>query len=328
MTDLEKSIQNIQVLRMKLNFDNPQMDSGANKNVTNDRSIIRNFVDINPVPIYGVDHRTAACHITGRGITELDTTDGTSLEIQMFYSEHCSGTIISPNAIVQRSKAFTSWVQTSHLDTGQANILFFHRSDFTQNKVIPMVLHNDLWYIDQAYFSVVSKAYKTKVCILRQGDDDDTYISINKLHKHTEYELWHQRLMHPGKVCMDNIAQCTTGVPKLTRSNLHSCRVCDEMNIHKTFNKEPSDHHVLRFGDKFQMDFGFMAGKLDNKIIRSHEGYNCYLLIIDYHTRYIWVFLSRNKVPPIRTISQFLRTYGNTDGVRIIWTDQGGELAR
>ena len=88
------------------------------------------------------------------------------------------------------------------------------------------------------------------------------------------------------------------------------------------------DHHVLRFGDKFQMDFGFMAGKLDNKIIRSHEGYNCYLLIIDYHTRYIWVFLSRNKTPPIRTISQFLRTYGNTDGVRIIRTDQGGELAR
>ena len=328
MQDLQKSIQNVKILRMKLNFDNPQMDSGANKNVTNDKSIIRNYIDINPIPIYGVDHRNAACHITGRGITELDTTDGSTLEIQMFYSEHCSGTIVSPNAIVQSSKSFTSWVQTSHLDTGQANILFFHRSDYNQNKVIPMILHNDLWYIDQAYFSLVSKAHKTKVCLIQHGDDDTPYISINKLHKHTEYELWHQRLMHPGKVCMETIDKCTTGVPKLSRHNLHSCKVCNEMNLHKHFNRHSDTHHVLRFGDRFQMDFGFMAGKMDNKIIRSHEGYNCYLLIIDFHTRYTWVFLSKNKVPPIRTISHFLRTYGNTDGVRIIRTDQGGELAR
>ena len=42
----------------------------------------------------------------------------------------------------------------------------------------------------------------------------------------------------------------------------------------------------------------------------------------------MWVFLSKNKVPPLCTVSQFLRTYGNTDGRRIIRTDQGSELAR
>ena len=40
------------------------------------------------------------------------------------------------------------------------------------------------------------------------------------------------------------------------------------------------------------------------------------------------VFLSKNKAPPLRTITQFLRTYGNTDGVCTIRMDQGGELAR
>ena len=134
--------------------------------------------------------------------------------------------------------------------------------------------------------------------------------------------------MHPGKTCMDAIDKCTSGVPKLTRNNLHSCKICDEMNIRKHFNKESDDQHVLRFADRFQMDFGFMAGKLDSVIVRSHDGYNCYLLIIDYHTRYTWIFLSKNKAPPLKTIQQFLRTYGNTDGVRLIRTDQGGELAR
>ena len=328
MSDLHQSIQNTKILRMKLNLDTQQMDSGANRNVTNDKAIIRNYADITPIPIYGIDHRSAACHITGKGITELDTTDGSTLEIQMYYSQHCSGTIISPNAIVQSSRSFTSWIQTSHLDTGQANILFFHRTDYTQNKTIPMILQNDLWYIDQAYFSLVTKANKTKVCILRRGDDEDQFICVHKMNKSTEYELWHQRLMHPGKHCMDTIDKCTTGVPKLTRNNLHSCRVCNEMNIHKHYNKTTQQNNVLRFGDRFQMDFGFMSGKIDNKIVRSHEGYNCYLLIIDYYTRYTWVFLSKNKAPPLRTITQFLRTYGNTDGVRIIRTDQGGELAR
>ena len=63
--DLHQSIYEVKILRMRLNFDNPQMDSGANKNVTNDKSIIRKYIDINPIPIYGVDHHTAACHITG-----------------------------------------------------------------------------------------------------------------------------------------------------------------------------------------------------------------------------------------------------------------------
>ena len=166
MPDLHTSIQDTRILRMKRNLDTQQMDSGANRNVTNDKAIIRNLIDITPIPIYGIDHRNAAYHITGKGITELDTTDGSILEIQMYYSQHCSGTIISPNAIVQRSRSFTSWVQTSHLDTGQANILFYHRTNFTQNKVIPIILHNDLWFIDQAYISLVTKANKTKVCIV------------------------------------------------------------------------------------------------------------------------------------------------------------------
>ena len=66
----------------------------------------------------------------------------------------------------------------------------------------------------------------------------------------------------------------------------------------------------------------------DNCIVRSYEGYNCYLLIIEHFTQYTWVFLSKNKHPLLKTITQFLRTYGNSDSIRVIRTDQGGELAK
>ena len=328
LVETTNAIQSSKILRMRINVEDHQMDSGANKNVTNDRRIIRNFTCITPIPIFGVDNRDAACHIDGKGITELLTNDGSTMAIQMYYSKHCSGTIISPNAIVKQSKQFTSWIQTSHLDTGNADIMFFHRTDASKNKTLKMVLQNDLWFIHQSYYPLVSKAHKTSVCVLHDDSDDNHFIQVKKLHKSTEYELWHQRLMHPGITCMDNLHKCVTGVPHLKRNSLHSCKICNEMNIRKKHNKQNTDKVVTRFAERFQMDYGFMSAKIDNRIIRSHEGYNCYLLIIDYYTRYTWVFLSKNKAPPINTISQFLRTYGLTDGVRHVRTDQGGELAR
>ena len=76
------------------------------------------------------------------------------------------------------------------------------------------------------------------------------------------------------------------------------------------------------------MDFGFMKARLDDKNICSYDGYNCYLLIVDYYTRYTWVFLSRNKQPPIQTVQHFLESYRTKGSIHIIRMDQGGELAR
>ena len=39
-------------------------------------------------------------------------------------------------------------------------------------------------------------------------------------------------------------------------------------------------------------------------------------------------FLSKNKHPPLCTVKQFLWTYGQKHGVRIVWTDQGGDLSK
>ena len=245
----------------------------------------------------------------------------------MFYAPGCAGTVISPNAIVRDNKNYTGWIQTSHLDTGNATMMFFHRHDANKNKQIEMMIMNDLWFIHQDYASLIASANWTEIYILHDHVDPG-FIRIHTMTKATEYELWHQRLMHSGHNCLDYIHQCATGVPKLSRHPFHKCHICNEMNPSKTSNKQVYEAPITRFGERFQMDFGFMSTRQDKNVIRSHDGYNCYLLVIDYFTRYLWVFLTKNKSPPVKTVTQFLRTYGNQDGVRIIRTDQGGELAR
>ena len=70
-----------------------------------------------------------ACEIIGKGLTELTTTDGSTISIKMYYAPGCAGTIISQNTIVRDCKQYTGWIQTSHLDTGSANMTFFHMHD-------------------------------------------------------------------------------------------------------------------------------------------------------------------------------------------------------
>ena len=65
------------------------------------------------------------------------------------------------------------------------------------------------------------------------------------------------------------------------------------------------------------------------KIVTSRDGFNSYLIIVDAHTRYSWIFLSGSKHPPLKTVTQFLQRFGLKDGTtRQIRCDQGGELAK
>jgi hypothetical protein len=84
------------------------------------------------------------------------------------------------------------------------------------------------------------------------------------------------------------------------------------------------------------MDFGFMRAstsnysqpsKQHNRVVLSYDGYSSYLLIIDKASRYIWVFLTTSKEPPLDIIDAFLSRFGHKHGGSIR-TDQGGKLAR
>lgn len=83
------------------------------------------------------------------------------------------------------------------------------------------------------------------------------------------------------------------------------------------------------------MDFGFLRASLEDFwttnlktdcIVESFDGYKSYLLVVDKATRYTWIFLTRNKKPPIGIISLFLDKFGHENG-DIVRVDQEGKLA-
>ena len=136
-----------------------------------------------------------------------------------------------------------------------------------------MKIMNGLWYINQNYSALIAAAKRTKKCLLHDYIDPG-YVQVNKLNKVTEYELWHQRLMHSGHTCMDSIHLCTNGTPKLARHPMQTCHICAEMNPTKQLNKHTHDAPISRFGERFQLDFGFMSTTTENTVIRSNNGYN------------------------------------------------------
>ncbi len=79
----------------------------------------------------------------------------------------------------------------------------------------------------------------------------------------------------------------------------------------------------------FYMDFGFMQAldsdyskqdKLKDPVVYLYDGFLSYLLIVDKTTRYIWVFLTSCKDPPLDIIAEFLQQHGHKDG-DCVWTD-------
>lgn len=86
---------------------------------------------------------------------------------------------------------------------------------------------------------------------------------------------------------------------------------------------------------RYYMDFGFMLastshydrpGANSERVVHSWDGYSS-LLIVDKATRYIWVFLTKSKSPPLEILNEFFTRYGHPHGGSVR-TDQGGELGR
>ena len=302
-----------------------QMDSGASDCITHDKNLIKHFKHVKPRNINTADATSTNCRIEGEGFMDIQTASGDWLTVKVLYVPNASGTIISPTFIAANDPHFTSWNQMSHTDTGQAQIIFFHRYEYRPHITMNMYQMNNCWYLDQSYLNTV---HRVRGYSNNYHFDYDSDTTANSLTRAAEYELWHQRLLHPGQTCMDNLHHCVDGIPNLKRHNFHACPICQESKVEHNYNHHVGPTKAAMVGEIFSMDFGFVKGKVDNRLIRSHDGYNSYLLIIDHKTRYTWVFLTKNKKPPTLMITKFLQTYGLKDNrVKIIRTDQGGELA-
>ena len=166
-----------------------QMDSGANTCVTNNRRLLQHYKNTKSIPVAGVSNSGPACYIQGYGYMDIMTEEGDWLNIKTYYAPQCSGTTISPNAIVQDHPEYTSWNQTSHLDTGEATLKLFNRSSWYKKKTIRMIKRNNLWFIKNQLLKMIQRA-STTPNVWNYKDIAEATVNLTQV---AQYELWHQR---------------------------------------------------------------------------------------------------------------------------------------
>ena len=112
-----------------------------------------------------------------------------------------------------------------------------------------------------------------------------------------------------------------------------------EAQMSATTSKQPVRNNptpIVEQGQQFYLDFDFMGASTEDytrpdkekdQVVLSYDGYNSYLLAVDEVSKYVWVFLTKSKEPPLDLITSFLNRFGHEKG-DFLRTDQGSELAR
>lgn len=87
-----------------------------------------------------------------------------------------------------------------------------------------------------------------------------------------------------------------------------------------------------RISQNLHMDYGFVQGSdwskitNDGKLVTSVDNYRSYLLVINRASRYIWIFLTKTKHPPVKQVEGLLSMWKGKYKQCTVTTDQGKEL--
>ena len=317
-----------------------QNDSGANRIVTDNMSSLRNVQIITPIPMGGCNKNDeAAITCTAIGQLPIRTIDGQEFLTKAYYSAEVDGTIISPTAMVkQHITSYNAWLKYCDCDNREGTLKLVGR-DNIPTLSFKIYCHNDLWYHDN------------------DSVGDNTSPTINHLSNAATYELWHQRTAHAGLNTLETLHKHVNGVPALKGNAFYRCpscmsgKLCTKRSIgkpttskgaksqqHKSLPVPPkpttTNKENLLPGQHFAMDFGFVRGSdyhhktSDGSTVTSIDGMNSYLSIIDRATRYMWVFVTKSKSPPLEAVEMILNKFKSTHTHRTVRSDQGGELGK
>ena len=330
------------------------IDLGANRSATCHKNMLQDYKPIKKKAIAGPNKNEGDIIVEGIGYYPWYTPCHQKLLIRCYYSPDLNETIVSPtDVILTQNIKYQGFTIHTNVITGKGNIKFIN-IDGVCHAEYSIEMHNRLWYyIDNA---------QTQHDISTQSKNRTKAI-INRLTKIAEHELWHQRLIHPGKTIMEDIHNHVKGVPKLKGNQFYKCVSCmlSKMSKNTKCNhqdffdcdvikleiphpnssdpvKSTTDINAthskdIKRGDEIHIDFGFMRGEFSEKdpngrIITSVDGYNSYAIIVDRATRWIWILLTKSKHPPIEFTEKILKSFKPTTYQRRIRTDQGGELAK
>ncbi len=318
-----------------------QSDSGANRIVTDDINLLLDAHAIDPTPMSGCnkdDDHAIVCTAVGK--LPLQTFSGEVLLLTCYYSSEVDGTIISPTTIcAQFSDRYYGWLQYANCTRRHGTITLLGK-DGVDNEVFPIFSTNDLWYHEPYSIGPVDQP------------------KINRMSNAARYELWHQRTAHAGIKTMEILHLHADGVPKLKGNAFYRCPSCMSGKLstkqpigtkskkHQQYqeptDRPPDDNNddaVDEFflpnaqpGQHFHMDFGFVRGSEFNyktntgRTVTSIDGKSAYLAIIDRASRYMWIFTTSSKQPPVNEARMILQKFKSTNPHRTVRVDQGGEL--
>ena len=280
----------------------------------------------------GVSGDAPALYCTGIGLLPWKAPSGDTLLLKCYYSAEAAETIISPtDAVITTDTDFNAWTQHSNIDTGKGFVQFHRRTG--PPVVYPLHASNGLWYTHH------------QGCTIADYEDTAAKPTMRKLTTAAMYELYHQRLGHPGERTMKTIHHHMEHISPLKGNSFYKCASCIHAKMkqrtYNTSNISPQlstpttqeETNPMLCGQHFSIDYGFMKGTgycpkdEEGRTITSIDGYRSYCLIVDRQSRYTWIFLTKTKTPPLQMIAKFLQEHGTTQTThRTIRTDQGGEL--
>jgi len=297
-----------------------QCDVGSNRNVTNDRDLLRDFRELDaPMPMACADDREAPLLCAGVGTHDLHNSQGETLPTPMCCSAQLAETLISPDHICNASEHFKVF-ETSHDAAAGCGWLKLRGSSGLSSFTVNLHRSNSLWCLD-----FVEPVMETSAAAARR-------LSVTG-----QAELWHARLGHPSLVQLDHLPKCSKGLPSAMKTHpFHFCDVCHDARQSRTARNMSPEPDPMP-GERFHVDFGFVRASSEDckpdpdepRVVQPHEGHNSYLLAVDAATRCTWVFLCKSKDPPVDILKLLLKQHGTaSQAVKTVRVDQGGELGR
>jgi dUTP pyrophosphatase len=309
-----------------------QNDGGANRSVTSSKDLLVHYRDIDPYPINGVQKGDPAIYCTGTGYLPWRADTGELLLVRCLYCANASGTIISPPDVnMQYSDKYNGWTMETKYDS-KIGQLTFNARDGINHLVFSAYSSNNLWYhyIDQ----VTEREY--------QHIGAQVKAVVNTLNTTALYQIWHQRLGHPGKKIMQEATTNCIGIPKMKRPQFFSCNTCNSAKFRKNHIGPTKISRTTvpttaksEIGQHLHVDFGFVRGSdyavkdEKGKLMTSIDGYRSYCLVIDRASRHISIILTKLKKPPITELRHLLTQLRSRvkSTQCTITSDLGGELA-
>ena len=179
----------------------------ANRCITDNKSIMVNYQDIDEYPVGGVKKDEVAVVCTGTGLILWYSEEGILNLIPCLYSKQCDGMLITPTNVVEaNSDKYHSFIIESNCDDGTGTLKLIHR-DGKSHATYPMYRSNGLWY----------HTYKPVT-------DPPT---VKRLNDSCLSALWHGRLGCAGNNIMDTIHKHVKGIDRpLRRNPFYRCPSC------------------------------------------------------------------------------------------------------